>query len=313
MREVDREALARTAPTDEILDAKFYRPLAAYVVRAVRPTRVTPNQLTCLCMFAGMLSGWCIAHGAARMMWAGATLLVASLVLDCSDGQLARERGGGSTAGRILDGLADYIVAFSVHLGVLLFLVARGVEFRGRVAGTGELFLFVLAAGVSMAFQSALFDFYKHRFLFRTGLDYRKDAETAENFRAELERASMPLDRLLIRIFIPYLRFQEWMLERGGSRRVEERPSDDEARDYARRNATILRAWSLVGPTGHMSLLAIAAALTPLWPDAFVAYALFAIFPQNLYAVALLGWQSYANHVAGGGATSTGDPLSHEA
>ena len=41
-------------------------------------------------------------------------------VLDCSDGQLARIKKNGTSVGRLLDGIADYIAAIAIYAGIAI-------------------------------------------------------------------------------------------------------------------------------------------------------------------------------------------------
>jgi phosphatidylglycerophosphate synthase len=83
---------------------------------------LTPNTVTivsALCSVAGiaiiaLVSGW--AAGIA------APLLALGLVLDSTDGQLARLRGGGSLAGEWFDHMVDAVKITSLHLAVLIHL-----------------------------------------------------------------------------------------------------------------------------------------------------------------------------------------------
>jgi phosphatidylglycerophosphate synthase len=91
------------------------RPLAAVFVYLLRPTPVTPNQVTFLSLFISLLScaallGWREPLG----LYASALLIYLAFVFDCVDGQLARIKGQTSTVGAYLDFLVDEIKAVSL-------------------------------------------------------------------------------------------------------------------------------------------------------------------------------------------------------
>ncbi len=278
-----------TKPSDELVDVFVFRPLAALVVRAVLPLRfVTPNQIT----LTSVLFGWIACVGFARatplgLVTASLAALIA-MVFDCADGQLARARGGGSTAGRILDGLADYMVAFAVHLGAL-FCLYRGNFYIGHHLLTHpEIFAIMLAAGTSMAVQCALYDFYKHRYLGYLGRDYRMTLETPEALRDEIERATSAFDRGLLSILHFYLWAQERIMPRKHVEEATRHVAPDAAERYLRTQEPLLRAWSMLGPSGHHVLLALAGVLTIFRADFFILYAVFTLTVQNAYAIVLL-------------------------
>jgi len=136
------------------------RPPAAVLVWLLRPTSVTPNQVS----FAAIA----IAIGGAAILiawrtWTG--LIVAGLVLqlayivDCVDGQLARLKNLASPVGALLDFMLDEVKAFVV-LGASaarLFLTADDharwllpgpVDVRWLVLGLGG--LFAAATGITL-------------------------------------------------------------------------------------------------------------------------------------------------------------------
>src|SRR3954467_7501845 len=93
---------------EEYFDLFFYRPLAFLLVKTVYRTNITPNQLTIVAIFIGLACGIVYAQGPAY--WAlGAICFALYNIVDCSDGQLARIKKNGTHAGRVVDGLADYI------------------------------------------------------------------------------------------------------------------------------------------------------------------------------------------------------------
>lgn len=133
--------------TDELADAAVHRPLAGLIVRAVERTAVTPNHLTLLSMGFGLCAGLYLAIGHP----AAAGLILLHLVLDCSDGQLARKRGP-SRLGRILDGLSDDAAGIAMYLG----LVAGGLSIPVALLGGGSLLVRgMVFDGLKMLYQGA--------------------------------------------------------------------------------------------------------------------------------------------------------------
>ncbi len=269
--------------TDELLDAYVNRPLAAKLVAKVAPyPRVTPNVLTGVSALFGTFAGIGFVYAPV----VGALCLFVSMVVDCSDGQLARLRGGGSLYGRILDGYADYWVAISVHVGMLVSMVQSGtVLFGHRLTGI-ETFGFVLASGVSMALHAGRLDYVKHRYLAHTGA--LREAETPADYLEASARAEGLVERTLLRMFAVYVAAQ---VGKGASN------AKDEARETAscplrvaafrRQNDLLLRLWTFAGPTTHMGLLALAALVRPVAPESFVAYGLVSVLVLNAFALVL--------------------------
>ena len=102
-------------PTDHLWNERVCRPAAAVLVYLLRPTSITPNQVTFLSLFTALLGD------AALLLWPGhAGLILAALlielafILDCVDGQLARIRGTASVVGGFLDFYMDEVKAVAL-------------------------------------------------------------------------------------------------------------------------------------------------------------------------------------------------------
>lgn len=278
---------SKVSVTDELLDAYVNRPLAAWIVRAVLPTPVTPNQLTLVSALWGTLAGVCFASTNPAAPIAGSVALFLCMVFDCSDGQLARARGGGSLAGRIFDGYADYWVALLLHIGILVHVGDAGVELFGHRLGAFERVLFVLAAGTSMGVNAGRFDFYKQRFLAHTGA--RRDPETPEMYFTEASRAKSIIERAALKLFGTYVRcIQNGEGYRQGVEAARYTASDPaRIAQYVADNAPLVRLWSISGPTMHLAAMCATGLLVRFRPDAFTIYCVFAIVAVNAYSLVL--------------------------
>ncbi len=98
----------------------YVRRFSPYLTRVVIPTRVTPNAMTWAMIAVGVLAAVCMAVDS---LWAaiGAVLLIqVQILLDCSDGELARWRRQFSPVGIYLDRLGHYLTEtlFPIALGI---------------------------------------------------------------------------------------------------------------------------------------------------------------------------------------------------
>lgn len=84
-------------------------------------TKITPNQISILAFFLGMISAWQFYAATPASLIIGAILYHFSFVLDCIDGKLSRLRGTSSIFGGWLDYILDRtrvaICAFALMLG----------------------------------------------------------------------------------------------------------------------------------------------------------------------------------------------------
>jgi len=161
---------------EEWLDVHFFRPAGIRVARALYPTRVTPDQVTLICLVVGLGAGHLMLYRSVRLTSLGVGLFIVSDIFDSADGQLARLRGTSSHFGRILDGWSDGLRFLNLYLHLMVRLILEGW-------GAWAVALVALA-GVSQAFQSTGVDFMRHAFL-EAGegegaeLDLPEDAGTA--------------------------------------------------------------------------------------------------------------------------------------
>ncbi|MFE6646192.1 CDP-alcohol phosphatidyltransferase family protein [Nocardioides sp. NPDC057772] len=98
------------------------RPAGRVVAAAAHTLGATPNQVTALSATLST-AGLTVLALVEPRWWTGilvAVLLAAGYVLDSSDGQLARLRGGGSRSGEWLDHTIDCFKTASLHLAVLV-------------------------------------------------------------------------------------------------------------------------------------------------------------------------------------------------
>ncbi|MEU7741758.1 CDP-alcohol phosphatidyltransferase family protein [Nonomuraea sp. NPDC049158] len=96
----------------------YMRRLSIYVTWLTAKTSITPNQLTWVMTVAGIVAGVVLALPG---LWAavGAALLVqVYLLLDCSDGELARWTGRTSLVGVYLDRVGAYFTEAALLIGL---------------------------------------------------------------------------------------------------------------------------------------------------------------------------------------------------
>lgn len=91
--------------------------IAALLVRPLRGTRAHPNHLTTVGLVTGLLSASLYARGGG---WAdlGGVLLVATMIIDHGDGELARSTGKTSSFGHTYDRIVDLVVKLCTFVGM---------------------------------------------------------------------------------------------------------------------------------------------------------------------------------------------------
>jgi phosphatidylglycerophosphate synthase len=253
----DRAALN---DVEEISDRFLHRPLARPLVRLLLPTPISPNHVTLMSGVTGVAAGVTLALGVERppLRLASAALLLTSTVFDCADGQLARARRTMSPAGMALDAAADVVVGGSMTIAAAYFAAQYAAS-----AGPWLIAPFVLA---SYGLHCLLFDIVKERYLADHRIVY---ASSKAVHAAAPARRGGPLRGL----FDLYWRVAG--------------PIINGPRAAAMGRRTI-RAWSLLGPGTHMTLLYASAAMAYVWPPAIYVCLLIFFGGMNALLAALV-------------------------
>jgi hypothetical protein len=117
----DRARLdAAVKSADGFFTTFFVSPYSRYVARAAARVRLTPNQITVLSMFLGVLAAAGFGTGRRWGLVAGAVLLQVAFMFDCVDGQLARYTRHFSRFGAWLDSTFDRLKEWVVYGGLAI-------------------------------------------------------------------------------------------------------------------------------------------------------------------------------------------------
>lgn len=135
----------RTATGDSYVAAVLDRRLSRPVTRWLLRRGTAPARITLASIALGLLGGAALATTGYETRVTGVLLLVASLVLDCVDGEVARARLEESPEGARLDLAGDYLVHLATFLGLGIGLGREGLSPAG-VACSVALVLGVLAS-----------------------------------------------------------------------------------------------------------------------------------------------------------------------
>ncbi len=240
----------KMAEVEEVIDLLIYRPLAFLLVISVYRTRIRPDHLTLAAMVMGIIGGVFYASGTRAGCIAGAVSYLLFNILDCSDGQLARVKKNGSSIGRLLDGIADYIAAIAVYFGI-------AVGYSNKPDQPFSMIILLVIAGVSIIIQESLVDYYRTRFLdivlqredtFDEGLaQYRKDYVKLKKQNGKL------FSKFVLVTYLVYSRIQRSLTAK--KKRVKLINSTPE--NYFNKNRVIIRFWVLMGPSAKITTLII--------------------------------------------------------
>ncbi|MFL2948452.1 MAG: CDP-alcohol phosphatidyltransferase family protein [Nitrospinales bacterium] len=248
------------------------------VVRMLYSTPITPNQITVLSFFVGLLSmGFYVSGRSDSLVW-GAIFLYGKVLLDNIDGNLARVRGTSSRLGRFLDSLTDFLVTVMIYIGVSFYLV--------RTTGDNGFWFLGFFGLLACFMQSTFFVFYLVSYTSRVGSydKNRVDESITEEDRALAEENGWNLR--LQKFFAWGYGWQDRLIERLDflSRKLAGVTEKEEAAWYGDRcfltaisplclctNNVILAIFSLVGQVELFLILLISV--------------------MNFYGIGLLIWK----------------------
>lgn len=120
------------------------RKISAYFSWVFSRTPITPNQVSLLMILSGIIGGVFLAMPGYINGLLGALFLHLFLILDCTDGEVARIKRKFSSKGKFLDLLANDIVFASIFIG-LIFRLFNGQNFVVITAGFGAIVFFLLS------------------------------------------------------------------------------------------------------------------------------------------------------------------------
>jgi phosphatidylglycerophosphate synthase len=227
---------------EEIFDLIFYRPFAFLFVQSIKHFPITPNQITIISMIFGLLAAWQFSYGTSEALIIGGLLFVVSNILDCADGQLARIQQSGSLLGRVIDGVADYIVGLAVFIGIGF----------GLAAMNHEIWILVVLAGFSTAMHAIFFDHYQNEFISTVRSEKNFIDKEIEQFSSEVERMRIEKSNstkiIFLILYLKYLNIQKRFGKRSDN--FSYNPGQ-----YKKENSVVIRFWSFIGPTTNRTIL----------------------------------------------------------
>lgn len=286
---------------EEIFDLIVYRPLAFLFVKATYSVNITPDMVSVAALTIGSTAGIMFGFGGYTFLVIGAILYFTSNVLDCADGQIARLKKNGTKVGRIVDGFVDYIVSIFIFLGIGIGLAREYHWHEVNLWGNSFLqwdpvvYIWVTAilGGISSAVQAFYFDFYRNKFLevvYGRAQNIIEEIKEYEDERQRLEEnGSHGFQRFLITVYLKYSALQLKIQKDHEENHNEQKPNP---KVYYAKNRLLLRLWSYVGSTTHITLCVITALLGNM-----EAFLIICILPLNLLMLVLFLVQKQVNKV----------------
>lgn len=297
------KASLKAVEVEELFDLYIYRPLAFLFVKATYSTNLTPDQVSVAALLIGSTAGVMFGFGGCTFLLIGACMYFTSNVLDCADGQIARLKRNGTKVGRIVDGFVDYIVSIFVFAGIAVGMVKQFNVHELNLYGNSILvwqpavYIWVLSiiAALSSAVQAFFFDFYRNKFL---EVVYGKSSNIIDEINEyEEEKRKFTEDpayanlfqKILINIYLSYSYLQLKIQKDHEESQNDQKPNP---KFFYSKNRLLLRLWSFVGSTTHITLCIICALLNNM-----EAFLIICVLPLNLLMIVLFFVQKRVNKI----------------
>ena len=193
----------KSGETEEFLDVYFYRPIGYVFAVVSRSMRLTPNAVTFIGAFIGIIGGHLLYYESRTINLIGILLLLICEAMDSADGQLARMTGKFSKAGRVLDGIGDNLKFVSIYVHITLRMMGN--------SGAWWLFGIALLSGLSHSTQSAIADYFRTSYLHYVVDPTKGDIESLEAVESHYQSLSWThsfFDKLVGRLYLNYTRQQ---------------------------------------------------------------------------------------------------------
>jgi phosphatidylglycerophosphate synthase len=240
----------KMAEVEEVIDLILYRPLAFLLVILVYNTKIKPDHLTIAAIIMGLFGGLFYSAGSYSGCILGALFYLLFNIFDCSDGQLARLKRNGTSVGRLLDGIADYIAAIAIYTGI-------AIGYSNRTGQPSLMLLLLSLAGISIIIQESLVDYFRTRFLdivlkrkntFTEGIaEYENEFEIIKNQKGKW------FEKTIIFIYLTYSKIQRTL-----TARIKRKKSfNPTSQDFFNKNRIIIRFWVFMGPSAKITTLII--------------------------------------------------------
>lgn len=152
------ESTYKDKDVEEFIDIYFFRTFGYLLAQSARSLKLTPNTVTIFGMITGVISGHLFYYSSMIINIIGIFVKIFSNALDSADGQLARMTHSESQMGRILDGISNHVIFFSIYIHLCLRYIHEGQS--------KWIFVVATLVGASHFIQAAWGDYYRNAYLY---------------------------------------------------------------------------------------------------------------------------------------------------
>lgn len=172
---------------------------------------IIPNVVTILSGLVGVAGGVLLCFNNLLCTLIGILLIILSVILDESDGQVARLTKKYSNFGRTLDGFVDFLVYFSIYIALCVRLFNVNIPFTETAWG---FWIIPVAAAALWCFgaQARTLDYFKnlHMYMIKNGDGKRNELSKTDEIKTQLSvYKKFSFGRFRLSLYYLYTKMQE--------------------------------------------------------------------------------------------------------
>ena len=208
-RNNEQLSLQKSRSISDPVDTYFHEKISYPIAKAYNHFGLHPNVATVCSLLTGVAGGVLIAFHNLWMNIPGVILIILSIILDCSDGQIARMSGKGSLYGRCFDGFADSIVYASIYVGISVRCMSDKIPFTDM---NWSWWIFLISVPVGFYFhvyQARILDYHKNMYMYLTGNSH-SELTTSEALKVQIdELPKHSFKKFVCSSYLSYTKSQE--------------------------------------------------------------------------------------------------------
>ena len=208
----DLEASKKHSDVEDRFETVVYGPPSMLLSYLFIRLGISPNTVTFLSLVFGVCGSLFFYPRHIVLNFIGIFIELIAVLLDCSDGQVARLTHNSSQLGRFLDGLVDTLNFSAIYIAIGFRMMREPIPFT-HVRWQAFIWIVIVISGWCHAEEARLADYY--RVLHMYFLNYKSTAyyTSAARIRKELEESKdTPFyNRLYLRMYLAYTSIQERM------------------------------------------------------------------------------------------------------
>ena len=209
----DIRSSQKSRETEDYLNLVFTEPVGYLFTRFFIAIGFTPNMVSMLALIIGIVGGVLFYPKDFTLNLIGVLLEVLSIILDATDGQMARLTKQTSELGRFLDGCETVAAYSAMYIALGFRMMSEPIPFTDGILFGPWVWLLVLpCGGIFHASQCRMSDYYRNLHLYfllgEEGSELSRSEELKERYAKLRENGSL-WTRLYLVFYIPYTQDQE--------------------------------------------------------------------------------------------------------